>query len=111
AGIASSALDDDAAFAELPLAHGVLDDEQGGAILDRLPRIHEFGLTQDGASRRLGGALKGDQRSIADGPDNSVARLHWPVRRVRKGAERRGPHGSRQARQISVFRQSGGISG
>ena len=84
AGIAGGALDDHAARPQRALAHRVLDDEQGGAVLHRLPRIHEFGLPENGAAGRLGGALEGDQRRIADGPDNSVANLHWPIRWVRR---------------------------
>ena len=49
------------------------------------PGIHELGLAQDGAAGRLGGALEPDQRRIADGSDDSVADLHWPIRWVRRG--------------------------
>ena len=76
AGIARGALDDHAAGPQLALFHRVLDDEQGGAILDRLAGIHEFGLAQNGATRRRGDAFELDQGSVADRLDDSVAELH-----------------------------------
>src|SRR5262249_19152433 len=53
------------------------DDLARGTVLHRLAGIHEFGLAQDGASRRGGGALEHDQRRIADGVDDSVPSLHF----------------------------------
>ena len=41
----------------VPLRYGVLDDEQGGAVLDRLAGIHELGLAQDRAAGQFRGAL------------------------------------------------------
>ena len=76
AGIAGRALDDHAPRAQLALADRILDDEQGGAILDRLARIHEFGLAENRATGHLGGALETDERRMADGLNDSVANLH-----------------------------------
>src|SRR5262249_14966261 len=58
-------------------------------ILDRLAGVHEFGLAQNGAFRRGGGALEHDQRRIADGVDDSVPSLHFF-----KAAQRVGPASS-----------------
>ena len=77
AGVAGGALDDDAAGPERALFHRVLDDEQGGAILDRLAGIHEFGLAENGAAGGRRNALEFDQRRIADRLDNSVAQIAW----------------------------------
>ena len=76
AGVAGGAFDDHAARPQRALRHRVLDDEERGAVLDRLAGIHEFGLAEDGAAGRLGGALERDQRRVADGFDDSVAGLH-----------------------------------
>ena len=76
AGVAGGAFDDHAAGLQLALFHRVLDDEQGGAILDRLAGIHELGLAENGAAGRRGHALELDQRRVADRLDNSVTELH-----------------------------------
>ena len=67
AGIAGCALDDGAAGAQLAFRNRVPDDEQGGPILDRLARIHEFGLAENGAPRLFRGALQLDQGRVTDG--------------------------------------------
>ena len=77
AGIAGGAFDDDAARPQLALLHRVLDDEQSGAVLDRLARIHEFGLAQNGTAGRRRHALELDQRRVADRLDNPVTNLHF----------------------------------
>src|SRR5580700_2321727 len=77
AGIAGGAFDDDAARPQLTLLHRVLDDEQRGAVLDRLARIHEFGLAQNGTAGRRRYALEPDQRGVADRLDNPVTNLHF----------------------------------
>ena len=84
AGVAGGAFHDHAARPQRALAHGVLDDEQRRAILDRLARVHELGLAENRAAGRFRGALEPDQRRIADGSDNSVADLHGSVRWVRR---------------------------
>src|SRR5580704_14772456 len=77
AGIAGGAFDNDAARPQLALLHRVLDDEQRGAVLDRLARIHEFGLAQNGTAGRRRHALELDQRRVADRLDNPVTNLHF----------------------------------
>jgi hypothetical protein len=47
AGVASRSLHDHAAGPEFAAGNGVLDDEQGCAVLDRLAGIHEFGLAEN----------------------------------------------------------------
>ena len=70
AGIAGRALDDDAARPQQAPLLGVADDEQAGAILDRLAGVHEFGLAEDFAAGFLRGALQPDQRRVADRVDH-----------------------------------------
>ena len=60
AGVAGGAFDDDPAWPQLALLHRILDDKQGGAVLDRLARIHEFGLAEDIAAGRSRDAVKPD---------------------------------------------------
>ena len=76
AGVAGGSLDDHPAGPERPALDRVLDDEQRGAILDRLARIHELGLAENGASGALGRMLELDQRRVADRLDDIVANLH-----------------------------------
>src|SRR5262249_59070385 len=66
-----------AAGLELSALFRLQDDLPRWTVLHRLAGIHEFGLAQDGASRRGGGALEHDQRRIADGVDDSVPSLHF----------------------------------
>ena len=87
AGVAGRPLDDRAAGPKLALGDGVPDDEQGGAILDRLTRIHELGLAENLAARLLGGTAQADQRGIADGFDDGGKDGHdgfldWWTRRL-----------------------------
>ena len=88
-GITSGAFHDHAARPQGALADRVLDDEKRGAVLHRLAGIHEFGLAQDGALSRRGGALERDQRRVADGSDDPVAGLHVEPVRAQKGSEPR----------------------
>ena len=53
AGIAGRAFDDGAAGPERAARDGVPDDEQGGAVLDRLAGIEEFRLAQNFAAGLL----------------------------------------------------------
>ena len=76
AGIAGGALDHRAARLEPARIERIADDEQRGAVLDRLAGIHELGLAEDGAAGLLRGALELDQRGIADRLDNAVAVGH-----------------------------------
>src|SRR5262249_8082785 len=76
AGIAGGALDDEAAGPERAAFDRVHDDEERGAVLDGLPRVHELGLAQNGASGELGRMLELDQRRLADRLDDTVAHLH-----------------------------------
>src|SRR5262249_28856224 len=77
AGIAGGGLDHQPAGLDLSALFRLEDDLARGTVLHRLAGIHEFGLAQDGASRRGGGALEHDQRRIADGVDDSVPSLHF----------------------------------
>ena len=70
AGIAGRALDDDAARLQQPALFGVADDEQAGAVLDRLARIHELGLAQDLAAGFFRGLVEADQGRVADRVDH-----------------------------------------
>ena len=76
AGIAGGALDHRAARLKLPRVERVADDEQRGAVLDRLARIHELGLAEDHAAGLFGRALELDQRGVADRLDDAVAVGH-----------------------------------
>ena len=60
AGIAGGAFDDDAARPQFALFDRILNDEQRGAVLDRLAGIHEFGLAEDRAAGRRRDAFKLD---------------------------------------------------
>src|SRR4029077_15308529 len=77
AGIAGGAFDDYAAGPQLALLHRVLDDEQRGAVLDRLAWVHEFGLAQNSTAGGRRDALELDQRRVADRLDNPVTNLHF----------------------------------
>jgi hypothetical protein len=77
AGVAGGGLDHQSARLELSTLFRLQDDLARGTVLHRLAGIHEFGLAQDGALRRGGGALEHDQRRIADGVDDSVPSLHF----------------------------------
>ena len=59
-----------------PRAIGVADDEQRGAVLDRLAGVHELGLAEDGAAGQLGGLAELDQRRVADGGDDVLLDIH-----------------------------------
>jgi hypothetical protein len=89
AGIARRSLDDDAAGPERAALDRVHDDEQRGAILDRLARVHELGLAQNGAPGELGRMLELDQRRLADRLDDTVADLHGAASRYLRDDDRR----------------------
>ena len=80
AGIARGSLDDGAARLQGPPLDRILDDEQGGAVLDRLAGVHELGLAEDGAARLLGRALQPNQGRAADRIDETLS--NWHERRV-----------------------------
>src|SRR6185312_4378572 len=52
---------------------GILDDEKGGAVFDRLAGIEEFGLAENLATGLFGSAIEADQRRIADRADDIFA--------------------------------------
>ena len=81
AGVAGGRLDHEPAGLELAALLGLQDHLAAGAVLHRLPGIHELGLAEDGAAGRLRGPLELDQRRVADGLDDAVADLHarFPV--------------------------------
>ena len=76
AGVAGGRLDDQAAGAQFAALFRLQDHLPAGAILHRAAGVHEFGLAEDRASGRLGGALQLDERRMADGFDDAVADLH-----------------------------------
>ncbi len=76
AGIAGRSLHDRAAGLELAPRHRVLDDEQRRPVLDRLPRIHELGLAENGAAGDLRCFPQLDQRRVADGGDDVGLDVH-----------------------------------
>src|SRR5262249_2359801 len=76
-GVPGGGLDHEPAGLDLSALLRLQDDLPRGTVLHRLAGVHEFGLAQDGASRRGGGALKHDQRRIADGVDDSVPSFHF----------------------------------
>ena len=47
-----------------------LDDEEGGAVFDRLTGIEEFGLAQNFTARLFGWTLETDQWRVADCGDD-----------------------------------------
>ena len=57
AGIAGGRLHHESAGAQLAALLRLQDHLPAGAILHRTARVHEFGLAENGASGRLGGAL------------------------------------------------------
>ena len=73
ASVSGCALDDGAARLQETLALGVLDDEEGGAILDGATRVLEFGLSEDIAAGLFGEALEADKRSFTDGCNGVLA--------------------------------------
>ena len=89
----------------VPRLHGVLDDEERGAVLHGLAGVHELGLAEDGAAGLLGGALELDEGRAADrgghavgelqGPDLLLAVLGWISATLKMGTRpRKGePHG------------------
>ena len=84
-GVAGGALDHETARPDIATLLGLQDHRASGAVLDRLARVHEFGLAQNGASGELGRALELDQRRVADRLDDTVANLHGGRPMVRGG--------------------------
>ena len=76
AGVAGGRFHHQAARAQFAALLRLEDHLPAGAVLHRAARVHEFGLAQNGASGRLGGALELDKRRMADGFDDAVADLH-----------------------------------
>src|SRR4029078_519232 len=76
AGVAGGSFDNGAAWPQLTLGNRVLDDEQGGAVLDRLAGIHEYVVAENGASGKLGGLLQLDQGRVADRGDDIRFDIH-----------------------------------
>ena len=87
AGIARRPLDNGPARPQLALGDGVLDDEQRGAILHRLARIHELGLAEDGAAGQLRGLFQLDQGGVADRGNDIRLDIHEYSDRL-KGRDR-----------------------
>src|SRR5687767_10012113 len=88
AGVAGGALDDQAALAELAPPLGVLDDEEGRAVLDRAAGVEELRLAQDGAAGQLRSLLELDERGVADRADEAVADIHANSVGVGQGSRR-----------------------
>src|SRR5262249_7832159 len=76
-GVPGGRRDHQRARLDLSALFRLQNDLARGTVLHRLARVHEFGLAQDGALRRGGGALEHDQRRMADGVDDSVPSLHF----------------------------------
>ncbi len=72
AGVARRALDNGAAAPDQPATQRIADDEERGAILDRLTRVEKFRLAKNGAARGLGGTPELDQRRIANRGDHAI---------------------------------------
>ena len=66
AGISGGALDDDAAFPDEALIHGVTNDRKGGTILDRAAGVHKFCFTENRASGEFGGGFQADERGATN---------------------------------------------
>jgi hypothetical protein len=66
AGISSCSFDDGAARLQETLALGVLDDEEGGAVLDRTTGVLELGLSEDIAASLFGETLEADEGGFSD---------------------------------------------
>ena len=84
AGVAGRALDDDAARPQRAARHRVADDGERGAVLDRAAGVHELGLAEDLAARRLRRRAQADQRRVADGIDD-IGWIGIPTSRGRAG--------------------------
>ena len=76
AGVAGGALDDGAAGLQRAARERIADDEQRGAVLDRLAGIHELGLAENGAAGQFRRLAELDQRRVADGGDNVLLDIH-----------------------------------
>ena len=76
AGIAGGRFHHETARLELAALLRLQDHPFAGAVLDRLARIHELGLAENGASGQLRGELQLDQRGFADGFDNVDSNGH-----------------------------------
>ena len=64
--VTRGAFDNGSAGPQRAALFGVADDVEGGAILDRLGRVHELCLAQDGAAGFLRRPLQFDQRCAAN---------------------------------------------
>ena len=64
--IAGRPLQDQTARLQLATLLGFEDHLPSGAVLDRLARIHELGLAENGAAGLFGSSLQLDQRRVAD---------------------------------------------
>ena len=75
-GIAGGGFHHQAARLEVAALLGLEDHPFAGAVLDRLARVHELGLAEDGAAGRLGSALQFDQGRVADRFDDVMSDGH-----------------------------------
>ena len=95
AGISGSALDDDAAFPDETLIHGVTNDRKSGAVLDRAAGVHKFRLAENRAPGEFGGGFQTDERGatncgedigfICHGASCKTHREKWFVNRRESG--------------------------
>ena len=60
----------------------ILDDEEGGAVLDRLAGVEELGLAEDLAAGRLARGAQPDQGRAADGIGKVAGKAHGALLRV-----------------------------
>ena len=70
AGVAGRAFDDAPARLQAAGAFGIADHRQRGAVFDRAAGVHEFGLAENRAARRLGGGPELYQWRMANGVDD-----------------------------------------
>jgi hypothetical protein len=75
-GIARGRLDNKSTRLEFAALLGFQDHPFAGPVLDRLPGIHEFGLSEDRASGQFGSALQLDQGGVADRFDDVIVDCH-----------------------------------
>lgn len=70
--VTSGTLNNSATRSDETLLLGVLDKVKGGSVLDGATRGHELGLREDIAAGLLRETAESDQRSVSDGPNETV---------------------------------------
>ncbi len=111
AGIAGGAFDDRSAGLQRAFRYGILDDEERGAVLHRLARVHEFGLAKNGAAGQFRGLAQFDQRRVANRGHDVRLEIH----RILRGAHGRPVWGAddpewTRPSQASLTRMGAGLT-